>query len=115
MRNIILDLAVTLDGFIEGPKQNEINSDLVTVAKHNNRIFVMTYGWYFASDPPELTIFEFSTGEPRRIFAENFATEELILADQVILTGYRNYKEPGSIEEPVLFELRIGDNKLELK
>jgi len=72
------------------PTNNEVQSDLITIAKFEGVTFVMTYGWYFASDPPELTIFEFSTGAPRRIFAQNFATEELVLADNTILTGFKS-------------------------
>lgn len=96
------------------PTQNEISSDLISIVKMDGLTFLITYGWYFASDPAELTIFEFSSGEPRRIFAQNFATEELILKEGVILTGYKAHKEAGSTIEPELFELRIENNKLEL-
>lgn len=97
------------------PTQNEISSDLISIVKMDDLTFLMTYGWYFASDPPKLTIFEFSTGEPRRIFAENFATDELILNDSVLLTGFKIYQEAESNVEPELFELRLENNKLELK
>lgn len=96
------------------PTQNEISSDLISIVKMDDLTLLMTYGWYFAGDPPELTIFEFSSGEPRRIFAQNFATEELVLKEGVILTGYKAHKEAGSAIEPELFELRIENNKLEL-
>ena len=97
------------------PSQNEISSDLISVVKMEEFTFLMTYGWYFASDPSELTIFEFSTGTPRRIFGQNFRTEQLVLNDNILLTGYKHLKQAGDTNEPELYELRIKDSKLELK
>ncbi|NEV95032.1 hypothetical protein G3567_12885 [Psychroflexus sp. YR1-1] len=97
------------------PTQNEISSDLISVVKMGNLTFLMTYGWYFASDPTELTVFDFSTGEPRRIFGQNFRTDELVLKDSIILTGYTRLEQAGDSKKPELYELRINDNKLELK
>ncbi|MEP4531639.1 MAG: hypothetical protein ABJ004_01045 [Cyclobacteriaceae bacterium] len=97
------------------PTQNEIESDLISIIKFGNINLLMTYGWYFASDPSELTIFEFSTGEPRRIFAQNFGMNELILKDSILLNGYSTLKSPDpSGPKPILRTLKIVENKLEL-
>lgn len=97
------------------PHQNEISSDLISIVKMGHLTFLITYGWYFASDPSKLTIFEFSSGKPRRVFGQNFETHELILNDGIILTGYKRLRQAGYTKKPELYELRIENNKLVLK
>jgi hypothetical protein len=94
---------------------NEIESDLITIVKYKDFTFLMTYGWNFASDPPRLTIYDFSSDEPRRIFAQNFATKEVILKNDILITGYKSLKETDSDIEPELYELGIRDNQLNIK
>lgn len=97
------------------PKLNEVSSDLISIVKHGNTTLLMTFGWYFASDPPQLTIFDFSTGSPRRVFDLNFKIEDLLIEDNLILTGYRSYKEAGSSYEPILHELTLTNDEYRLK
>lgn len=96
-------------------KPNEIRSDLITLIKHQNSIFAIVYGYPFASEPPELTIFDFSTGSPRRIFSQNLKVQELLKNDQVLLTGFKDYRGVRSSESPKLYGLTINENKLSLQ
>jgi hypothetical protein len=72
----------------------------------------MTYGWYFGSEPPLLTIFDFSTGTPRRIFEQNFAIDKLIMSNNILLTGYKDLETETGQKQ---LKLIIDNQKLELK
>lgn len=97
------------------PTQNKVASDFISIVKMHGFTFLLTYGYSFPSAPSELVIFECSTGQLRRIFAQSLAIEQMVLKGGILLTGHTSYKEALDTKEPELFELRIEDNRLELR
>jgi len=106
---------MNFDGWIRSnkymPTINNIDSELISIVSHEDFTILMCYGWYYASDPPQLTIFEFSTGIPRVVFHQNFAIKELILDSNLILIGEKYYQELES-SQPELFDLKLINNSL---
>ncbi len=97
------------------PDENEVESDLITIVEFNGQYLLITFGWYFANNPSEMTIFEFSTGKPRRLFAMSFALESINPDDNTILSGYRTLKNPESQTGPSIYSLIVEGQKPVLK
>lgn len=110
---------INVDGWIKGnhykPKENELDSEYLTVIKYEDAIFLLCFGWYYSSQPPLLTIIDFSSGNSKVIFNKEFAMKELKPGGNVLLTGILQYKEALSKIEPKIYKLKVDNNTLKLK
>jgi hypothetical protein len=110
---------INVDGWIKDnhykPKENELASDYITITEYEEAVFLLCFGWPYASQPALLTILDFSSGKSRVIFNKEFALRELSPSDNVLLTGVKHLKQPFSNIEPKEYELKIVDNTFELQ
>lgn len=97
------------------PKENELTSDYITITKYEEVVFLLCFGWSYASQPALLTIIDFSSGKSRVIFNKEFGLKELKPSDNVLLTGVKHLKQPFSKIEPKQYELKVVDDTFELR
>lgn len=96
-------------------EKNEIFSNYVTIEKYEDFVFVMCFGYNYASTPGFLTIWDFSKEKPRIIFNQPFLLKEFIGKKNTVLSGYKFYQEAGSETVPEEYVLQINDEQLQLK